>query len=66
MIIVVNGNVGSSVGISVDSGSLTVVGSKVGTNVGNGVVIIVEDGLLVGRGDGRLEGCLVGLRVTGL
>ena len=46
MIIVVNGNVGSSVGISV--------GSKVGTNVGNGVVIIVEDGLLVG------------LRVTGL
>ena len=40
MIIVVNGNVGSSVGVSV--------GSKVGTNVGNGVVIIVEDGLLVG------------------
>ena len=79
LIIVVIGNVGSSVGVSVGSGSL-IVGNSVGTNVGNGVVtIIVEDGRLVGRGvlgavvglrvtgrrDGRLEGCLVGCLVVG-
>lgn len=81
LIIVTNGNVGSSVGVSVGSGSL-IVGNKVGTNVGNGdiIVVIEEDGLLVGRGvlgalvgllvtgrrEGRLEGCLVGCFVVGL
>lgn len=81
LIIVVTGNVGSSVGVSVGSGSSLIVGNKVGTNVGKGVSIVInEDGLLVGRGvfgalvglrvtgrrDGRLEGCLVGCLVVGL
>jgi len=80
LIIDITGNVGSSVGVSVGSGSLLIVGSRVGTKLGKGVVIIVEeDGRLVGRGvlgalvgllvtgrrDGRLEGCLVGCFVVG-
>ena len=54
LIIVITGNVGSSVGVSVGSGSL-IVGSK----VGKGVIMVVvgEDGRLVGRG--VLVGCFV-------